>query len=253
MASILRPMRLAPLLAVLVGCVPQTSRAPAPAPSTARARPSNTPTYAANVLVWLEKAETGADCPMSIVEARQTRWATTKGRGDAEYWLNRVACLCDVVDRGAGLEFDACGVDPSPSVARDGASEEALRMLSWENLLVAKIRDGASPDQLVRSTPLAVQLKEVRKTLAETGDPESEHWNELQKAIERVRTDVASDTACLLEEDLVAVKLHLKNHEKLDLGGMKSKAGRQLLAEAEQLVKPLRTRMRACKLEKERE
>lgn len=246
-------MRLAPLLAVLAGCVPQTSRAPAPTVSTARTRPSNTPTYAANVLAWLEKAESGADCPMSLVEARQTRWATTKGRGDAEYWLNRVACLCDVVDRGSGLEYDACGVEPTPSIAKDGASQEALRMLSWENLLVAKIRDGATPDKLVRSTPLSAQLREVRKALAETGDPDSEHWNDLQKAVEQVRTDVASDTACLLEEDLVAVKLHLKNHEKLDLGGLKSKPGRELLAEAELLIKPLRARMRACKLDKERE
>lgn len=241
-------MRLIPLLVVLAGCLPQTSGAPVSS-GASRSRPPNTPTYAANVVAWLARSETGTDCPMSIVETRQTRWATTKGRGDAEYWLNRVACLCDVVDRGSGFEYDgACGDQPTPSVAKDGVSQEALRMLSWENRLVGRIRDGVPPDKLVRSTPLAAQLKEVRKALAATGAQDSEHWNELQKAVERVRSDVAGDVACLLEEDLLAVKTHLKNHEKLDLGGLKSKPGRELLAEAELLVKPLRARMRGCKM-----
>lgn len=211
--------------------------------------------YSPEVRLWLEASEIGVDCPMGIAEARMTRVATTHWRTESDHLLAQVACMCDVSDQDGKIGFDvACGYKPAPLAWKEPLSKDEGRMRAWENRLVGQLRTGVTPDKLSRSVAFAVQIKEIRTQVAKTGDLVSKRLREVERAVARIHSDAESKAACVLEQDLAAVKLALENHERIDLDGLNSSPGRALLAEAELVVKTNKAQIKACKqLEKNRE
>ena len=146
-------MRLA--FVVLAGC------AAAPAKPSARPAVGPAPKVSLQVRTWLEASEIGIDCPMSIGEARDLRSIADQREGDVAYVMGHVACLCDVSTRYRDVDFDpSCKLQPMPYHYAPRSRDEA-RLLAWHNALVDKVRSGATPVKLARSTPLAKQLREL--------------------------------------------------------------------------------------------
>jgi hypothetical protein len=245
-------MRFVYIAALIAGCAGQGTKAP----GNRSGEPLNASSpYSPDVRLWLEASEIGVDCPMGIGDARVTRVATTHWRTEADHLLSQVACMCDVTDQDGTIGYDvACGHKPAPLAWKEPQSKDEGRMRAWENRLVGQLRTGVTPDKLSRSTPFAVQIKEIRTEVAKTGDLVSKRLREVERAVGRIRNDAESKAACVLEQDLAAVQLALENHERIDLDGLQSSAGRALLAEAEMVVKTNKSQIKACKqLEKSRE
>jgi hypothetical protein len=244
-------MRILPALVVVAACVtPPPAAEPATAVIAASPFSPDRPDDRV-VLGWLDGADRGIDCPMSLTEAR--RFRTSRGGGSQDYLVKRIACLCDVVFQGPSVRWDDACARPYPIATRrhDGDEPAALdvqRLVGWEARLVDRIRSGVAPDGLTRLEPLDDQIARIADEVAVTGDLESEHWRRLVAAVEQVRRDARGEYGCLLiEQDVKTVEVELANHERLDLRGAHSVAGRALLAEARGLIKPLRGRIRACK------
>lgn len=242
------------LVAILVvaGCAAQGTKATG---NRSGAPMNSASPYSPDVRLWLEAAEIGVDCPMSIAEARMTRVATTHWRTESDHLLAQVACMCDVSDRDGVIGFDvACGYKPAPLAWKEPQSKDEGRMRAWENRLVGQLRTGVTPDKISRSVPFVVQIKEVREKVAKTGDLVSKRLREVERAVARIHSDAEAKAACVLEQDLAAVQLALENHERIDFDGLQSAPGRALLAEAELVVKANAPQIKACKkLEKNRE
>ncbi len=93
-----------------------------------------------------------------------------------------------------------------------------------------------------------------RAQVAKTGDLVSKRLREVERTVARIHSDAEAKAACVLEEDLAAVKLALENHERIDLDGEPSTPGRALLAEAEMVVKTNAKQIKSCKkLESDKE
>ncbi|MDB4961144.1 MAG: hypothetical protein JWP01_1143 [Myxococcales bacterium] len=245
-------MRFVLLALLAVGCVSKGAKSPA----NRSGEPLNTASpYSPDVRIWLEASEIGVDCPMSIIDARMTRISTSHWRTESDHLLAAVTCMCDVSDRDGKIDYDvACGYKPAPLAWKQPQSKDEERMRAWENRLVGQLRTGVTPDKLTRSTPFAVQIKEIRAQIAKTGDPDSRRLREVEKTVARIHADADAKAACVLEQDLAAVKLALENHERIDLDGLESAPGRALLAEADLVVKEHKSQIKACKqLEKSRE
>ena len=100
---------------------------------------------------------------MSIGEARELRAIAEQREGDVAFVMGRLACLCDVSTRYRVLDFDAaCKLQPMPHHYATRSRDEA-RLLTWHNALVEKVRSGATPKSLSRSTPISKQLRQLRK------------------------------------------------------------------------------------------
>ncbi len=246
------PMRFVFIAAVVAGCA---ARGPKATGNRSGQALNVSSPYSPDVRLWLEASEIGVDCPMSITEARMTRVATTHWRTEADHLLAAVTCMCDVSDQDGRVGYVvACGHKPAPLAWKEPQSKDESRMRAWENRLVGQVRTGVTPDKLTRSSPFAMQLKEVRAQVAKTGDLVSKRLREVERAVGRIRSDAEAKAACVLEQDLAAVKLALENHERIDLDGMESAPGRALLGEAELVVKSNKAQIKACKqLEKDRE
>jgi hypothetical protein len=243
-------MRFVFIAVVVAGCAGQGTKA------TGNHEAKNTASpYSPDVRLWLEASEIGVDCPMAITEARSIRVATSHWRTESDHLLSKIACMCDVSDQDGKVGYDvACGYKPAPLAYQEPMSKDEGRMRAWENRLVGQLRTGVTPDKLTRSTPFAMQMKEVRTQVAKTGDLVSKRLREVERTVARIHTDAESNAACVLEQDLAQVKLALENHERIDLDGMESKPGRALLAEAEMVVKTNKAQIKSCKLlEKNRE
>src|SRR5688500_5500300 len=111
-------MRLVLLAVLALGCsIP---------PSKHRAAIGPEPKFSVQVRTWLEAAEIGIDCPMSIEEARGLRSIAEERDGDVAYVMGRVACLCDVTKRYEELAFDAaCRFSPQPHHYHARSRDEA--------------------------------------------------------------------------------------------------------------------------------
>src|SRR5687767_2795520 len=103
-------MRMFAAAVVLAGCA--ASKAPKPA---GRPAVGPEPNFSFQVRTWLEAADLGIDCPMSVVEARSLRSIAEERDGDVAFVMGRLACLCDVSTRYRELDFDAkCKLSPQP-------------------------------------------------------------------------------------------------------------------------------------------
>jgi len=245
-------MRIMFIAAFAVGCAGQGVKTP----GNRSGEPMNASSpYSPEVRLWLEASEIGTDCPMTIVDARMTRVATSHWRTEADHLLSTVACMCDVTDQDGAIGYDTtCGHQPAPLAYKEPASKDEARMRAWENPLVGQLRMGVAADKLSRTQPFAIQIKDVRAQVARTGDLVSKRLREVERTVARIHNDAEAKAACVLEQDLAAVKLALENHERIDLDGESSSPGRALLAEAEIVVKDNKAQIKACKhLEKNRE
>ena len=214
------PMRFVVIAALVAGCAGQATKAPGN--RSGESLNASSP-YSPDVRLWLEASEIGVDCPMGIADARVTRVATTHWRTEADHLLAQVACMCDVSDQDGKISYDvACGHQPAPLAWKEAQSKDESRMRAWENRLVGQLRTGVTPDKLARTTPFAIQIKEVRTQVAKTGDLVSKRLREVERAVGRIHNDADSNAACVLEDDLAAVKLALENHERIDLDGVES-------------------------------
>jgi hypothetical protein len=205
------------------------------------------------VLGWVATAlRDGIDCPMSLDEARELRAA--KERRAIDGVIARIACACDVIKRHGRDQFDEACVFPErtleviPYSRRDDArwSTDETRVVAWQQRLADHIRAGATPATLTRAEPLAPQLARVAARVAWTGDTGSPTWRDFTKAVAAVRAELGPTTACLIAKDLEIAHAELAYHEKIDLAGKPSRAGRAILAELAEQVRPLRPNMQRC-------
>ncbi len=245
-------MRIMFIAAFAVGCAGQGANTP----GNRSGDPMNASSpYSPEVRLWIEASEIGVDCPMTIVDARMARVATSHWRTEADHLLATVACMCDVTDQDGKIGYDtACGHKPAPLAYKEPASKDEARMRAWENRLVGQLRTGVAADKLSRTQPFAIQIKDVRAQVAKTGDLVSKRLREVERTVARIHSDAEAKAACVLEQDLAAVKLALENHERIDLDGEPSTPGRALLAEAEMVVKTNAKPIKSCKkLESDKE
>ena len=146
------------IVLLTLGCT--TSRSPSP---PARPAVGPEPKFSIQVRTWLEAYEIGIDCPMSIEEARKLRAIAEQREGDVAFVMGRLGCLCDVSMRYEAPDFDsACKLQPMPHHYAARSRDEA-RLLAWHNALVGKVRSGATPKTLSRSTPITKQLRALQK------------------------------------------------------------------------------------------
>ncbi|MBA3395857.1 MAG: hypothetical protein H0T89_24715 [Deltaproteobacteria bacterium] len=206
------------------------------------------------VLGWLDAAtEQSHDCPMTIIEAREVRGGHRRTRA-VDRLVDEIACLCDVRLHAGRILFDgSCTLEnnfvrPSPYQRADGRAlaPDEQQLVAWQHRLAARISGGAHPGDLRRSQPLEAQLAAVAEAQAATGDRNLESWRDIERAFARLESDANGNHACLLATDLRILENDLAHHERVDLQGRRSKAGRNLLARAREIVTPLRGKMRTC-------